>query len=254
MSQRVQAFNIEFDALTMSDAVARCLELASRREQPVPFVVTPNVNHLVLLEKSSALRDAYANAALVVVDGKPVKKALQCFGHAIPETIPGSDLVPNIFSEASSGRTVSTFFLGAGPGVAVQAAANVMKQWPHVNVVGCYSPPFGFETDTEENRKITTMINEVNPDVLVVGLGAPKQEIWAASNCAQLKAGIVLCVGATIDFLAGEKSRAPAWMQKLSIEWLYRMISEPRRLAKRYAYDGMIFPALLYKEWARRNR
>ncbi len=135
------------------------------------------------------------------------------------------------------------------PGVAQRAKANVETRWPAVSVAGLYSPPFGFEKDAAENERILQMIDDARPDVLVVGVGAPKQEFWVHQHRARIAAPAALCVGATIDFLAGEKRRALRWMQTCGLEWLHRMASEPKRLARRYAKDAWIFPRLVWREW-----
>ena len=124
-----------------------------------------------------------------------------------------------------------------------------MAQWPHVEVCGTYSPPLGFERDPTENSAIIERVNAARADVLVVGLGAPKQELWVAAQRHRLQVKTALCIGATIDFLAGEKSRAPRWMQRCGLEWMHRVASEPRRLFKRYARDAWIFPQLVWNEW-----
>jgi N-acetylglucosaminyldiphosphoundecaprenol N-acetyl-beta-D-mannosaminyltransferase len=167
----------------------------------------------------------------------------------LPERVTGSDLVPALFDAAQRGeRPLSVYLLGAGPGVADRAAINIQKRWPLVSVVGTYSPPLGFEHDPEECRAIIERINQAEPELVVLGLGAPKQELWIDKHHAELSARWALCVGACIDFLAGEKRRAPLWMQKLCLEWLFRLGSEPKRLFKRYLFDGLAFPRLLIKE------
>ena len=97
-------------------------------------------------------------------------------------------------------------------------------------------------------------MNASNADLLVLGLGAPKQELWITQYASEISVKVALCVGATIDFIAGEKSRAPLWMQKIGLEWLHRMLSEPKRLAKRYIVDAIIFPQLIFKEWLLRRQ
>ena len=111
-----------------------------------------------------------------------------------------------------------------------------------------------FEKDYEENQRILQLIEQAEPDLLVVGLGAPKQELWVHAHRDRLHAKVALCVGATIDFLAGEKARAPRWMRRMRLEWLHRLLSEPRRLAKRYARDAWVFPQLVWGEWRRRTK
>jgi len=138
--------------------------------------------------------------------------------------------------------------------VADRAAANVRSRWPAVEVVGTYCPPIGFERDAAENEAILSRVAAVTPDVLIVGLGAPKQELWVHQHRQRLAAKVALCVGATIDFLAGERQRAPVWMRDVGLEWMYRVASEPKRLAARYARDAWIFPRLLAREWWRLRR
>ena len=126
-------------------------------------------------------------------------------------------------------------------------------RWPAVEVVGTYSPPLGFEKDETENAAILSRIATARPEVLIVGLGAPKQELWVHKHQTAINAKVALCVGATIDFLAGERSRAPVWMREAGLEWAYRIFTEPRRLAARYAKDALIFPRILAREWWRRR-
>ena len=124
----------------------------------------------------------------------------------------------------------------------------MQERWPNVRTVGVYSPPLGFEKCELENNMILERIALCRPDVLVVGLGAPKQEIWVHQHRDQIRARVALCVGATIDFLAGEKRRAPRWMQMAGIEWMHRMCSEPKRLVRRYAKDAWVFPQLVLQQ------
>ncbi len=251
MNARVLLFQAEIDAVTLDEAANTVLQWAkeesSSKDRNCRFVVTPNVDHTVMLQESSKLRDVYADAHLVLADGWPVVAASRFLGCPLPERVAGSDLVPRVFSNASDEVTV--FLLGAMPGVADQAKQNIHRQWPHVKVVGTYSPRFGFEKDERENASILQRIEEAKPDLLVVGLGAPKQEYWVHQHHHQISAKVALCVGATIDFLAGAKPRAPRWMQKSGLEFLHRVASEPKRLFKRYTKDAWIFPQLVWREW-----
>jgi N-acetylglucosaminyldiphosphoundecaprenol N-acetyl-beta-D-mannosaminyltransferase len=188
---------------------------------------------------------------MVLADGAPVLWASRLLRQSLPERVAGSDLVPALFAASSESHPISVYLLGAAPGVADRAAAAIRRQWPGVRVVGTYSPPVGFERDEAENQAILARIQSASPDVLIVGLGAPKQELWVHKYRQRLNAKAALCVGATIDFLAGERSRAPVWMREVGLEWLYRVASEPRRLAARYARDAVIFPRLLAREWWR---
>ena len=246
---RVPLFGVEIDPLRMPEAIERLLSwMHGPAEGPTRFVVTPNVDHTVLLQTSAPLRDAYRDADLVLADGWPVVWASKMLGKPLPERVTGSDLVPGLFAAATSEAPLKTFLLGAAPGIAQRAAVNVHRAYPNVQIVGTYSPPLGFENDPEENARILERIAEAAPQLLIIGLGAPKQEAWIHKHRHQCAAKVAICAGATIDFLAGEKSRAPRWMQAAGLEWAYRIGTDPRRLAKRYAKDAVIFPGLVWNE------
>lgn len=246
-------FGVEIDVLNRHQAVQACMDIIAEKMQSCRYVVTPNVDHALTLQKNAAFRAAYKGAALVLADGNPIVWASKLLGKPLPETVTGSDLVPAVMrAYASAGTTLKVFLLGAGPGVAEKAAENIKKDMPHVDVAGCYSPPFGFEKNPAETEKIIGLVNAVRPQLLVIGLGAPKQELWVCQNAARLHTDLAICAGAVIDFMAGEKPRAPEWMRKLALEWLHRMLSEPKRLAARYAKGAIVFPWLVLKEYMRK--
>jgi N-acetylglucosaminyldiphosphoundecaprenol N-acetyl-beta-D-mannosaminyltransferase len=247
--RKVPLFGFQLDSITLAETVERIYGWAAARTRTGRFVVTPNVDHAVLFQENAALRDAYANASLVLADGAPVVLAAKILGRAIPERVAGSDLAPALFAAAEEHGGLRVFLLGAAPGVAARAAENIKRTWPAVEVVGIYSPPLGFEKEAAENQTILEQISAAQPDVLMVGFGAPKQELWVNAHHEQIDAAVTLCIGATIDFLAGEKKRAPIWMRRCGIEWLHRVGTEPRRLFKRYARDAWIFPQLMWREW-----
>ncbi|MBL8891632.1 MAG: WecB/TagA/CpsF family glycosyltransferase [Planctomycetaceae bacterium] len=257
---RTALFGIEIDPLTMTQAVSRVFDWIVEPPPQCQIVVTPNVDHIVQLQTNAGLQQAYRQAGLVLADGWPVVSASRWVGRPLPERVPGSDLVPEIFraaearylrSPAGSGAKLRVFLLGAAPGVADRAASKIQEAWSGVEIVGTYSPPLGFEKSESECDSILARIDAAQPEVLVLGLGAPKQELWAAKHQDRLSARVALCVGATIDFLAGEKKRAPQWVQALKMEWLHRLLSEPKRLAKRYWHDACVFPRLVWAEFFR---
>jgi N-acetylglucosaminyldiphosphoundecaprenol N-acetyl-beta-D-mannosaminyltransferase len=254
--KKVNMFGVQFDPLTMDEAVTAVLSMAKSRSEQCRYVVTPNLDHVVKLQEDKNFLRAYENATLVVADGKPVVLASRLLGKPLPEVIPGSDLVPALFSKAvRDKKSLRVFLLGAGAGVAERASAEIESKWGSaVTVVGVFSPALGFENKAEECREIIEKINYSAPDVLVLGLGAPKQELWISKNSPLIKAGVALCVGATIDFLAGEKKRAPVWVRNLALEWVYRVLQEPRRLAGRYAYDLIVFPGMFIVEYFKNSR
>jgi N-acetylglucosaminyldiphosphoundecaprenol N-acetyl-beta-D-mannosaminyltransferase len=245
---RVRLFGIEIDSVRMEDAALRVLALCREPGGICQFVVTPNVDHVLILQENAGLRRAYAEAALVVADGWPVVVASQLLRRPLPERVPGSDIVPAVFGAAHGRTPLRVFLLGAGKGVAERAQQRIHDRWHHVHVTGTYSPPFGFEKDPDENENILRRIEVASPDLLLVGLGAPKQELWVHQHRARIAARVALCIGATIDFIAGEKPRAPRWVQRVGFEWFHRMISEPKRLVPRYAKNAYVFPQLVVQE------
>jgi N-acetylglucosaminyldiphosphoundecaprenol N-acetyl-beta-D-mannosaminyltransferase len=179
----------------------------------------------------------------------PIVWSSRWFGRALPERVAGSDIVPALFERATPARPLDVYLLGGPPGVGERAASAVSKRYPNVRVVGTDAPPLGFERDEGANRAVVERINRARPDLLLVGLGCPKQELWIERWGPELDARVALCVGGTIGFLAGEAPRAPAWMRRFGVEWFHRMANEPRRLGPRYASDALNFPRLLLREW-----
>ena len=247
---RVGLFGMTIDALRMDQAVARLLLWIDSPVDRCRYVVTPNVDHVVVYQSSSDLRRAYGQADLVLADGAPVVAASRLLGRPLPERVAGSDLVPRLFDEATwQRRPLRVYILGGAPGVGLRAAERMGERWPAIEVVGVSAPPLGFDRDEAYNAALVDEINASQPDLLLVCLGAPKQERWIHAYQWRLQVPLALCVGATVDFLAGERRRAPVWMRRLGLEWLFRLLSEPRRLARRYARDAWRFPRLVWREW-----
>ena len=249
MSETINLFGMGISRITMKGAI-ECVQnwCAEPRGESCRYIVTPNVDHAVMFQHCVDLRNSYDDASLVLADGMPLVIASRLVCQPLPQRVAGSDLVPQLFA---AGKRLKVFLLGAAPGVAATAAGRIENQWPAVDVVGTYSPPPGFENDAAENERILATIAAAAPDLLVVGFGAPKQEIWVHRYQHQLAAKVAICGGATIDFLAGHRQRSPVWMRRIGLEWLYRVASEPRRLAGRYAHDAWRFPPLVWREWCR---
>jgi N-acetylglucosaminyldiphosphoundecaprenol N-acetyl-beta-D-mannosaminyltransferase len=220
-----------------------------RYQGPCRYVVTPNVDHLRLLQDNTDLRRAYADASLVLADGMPLVWASRMLGCPLPERVTGADLVPALFDTSRESGPLRVYLWGAGPGVGERAAARIEQRWPAVQVVGTLSPRVGPACDRQRDEAILRCIAAAAPDLVVVGLGAPKQEVWVHRHRERIEARVAVCVGATIDFLAGEKRRAWPWVGRCGLEWAYRLVCEPRRLLKRYAQDAWIFPPLVWREW-----
>jgi len=141
------------------------------------------------------------------------------------------------------------FFYGGAAGVPEQLAAMLQKRFPGLQVVGTYSPPFRSLTP-KEDEQIVRMINEAEPDIVWVGLSTPKQERWMAEHVGRLVAPVLIGVGAAFDFLSGRKRQAPRWMQRAGLEWLFRLLSEPRRLWRRYLVNNPLFIILVLLQMA----
>ena len=253
---RSTIFGMQIHCVTMDQAISCLYGWIVEEERSCRYVVTPNLDHALQHQENPALRDAYGSASLVLADGWPLVTASRFFHNPLPERVAGADLVPELFRflhQSQSGGTA--FLLGAAPGVADVAARRIEHQWSRVEVVGTYSPPFGFENDPQETDHTVEQINACNPDVLVVGLGAPRQELWLKKFHEDLSVGVAIAAGATIDFLAGRQTRAPVWVQKIRMEWFHRCLTNPGRLTGRYLRNAWNLPGLVLQEHrCRRNK
>lgn len=249
--RRVPFMNITIDNLTMPEALDEIEKLV---ENGTPsFVLTPNVDHVVQMEKNERLREAYRNAALVLTDGKPLVWVSRLYGTPIREKVSGADLFP-LLCERAAQKRYRMFFLGAAEGVAAAAAHRLEQRYPGLNVAGVYSPPYGFENQKEEMQKIIRNVREAKPNILIVGLGCPKQEYLMYEHGQALGVPVALGLGASLDYEAGQVRRAPAWMSNCGLEWFYRLLQDPSRLARRYLVDDLSFFPLILKYHPRRKR
>ena len=241
---RIKFLNTEVDNLTMDEAIYEIDKLIQRRRPG--YVVTPNVDHIVKLEKDEEFKNVYKNADLILTDGMPLIWISKLKGNPIKEKVSGSDLFPKV-CELASNKDYSIFLLGAAKGIADKAAENLKNKYEGLNIVGTYSPSYGFEKKIHEIEKIIRIINECKPDILAVGLGAPKQEKFLYNYKDKLNVPISLAIGASIDFEAGNINRAPKWMQKSGLEWFYRLCKEPKRMFRRYIIDDMKILSIMGK-------
>lgn len=208
------------------------------KERKIGYVITLNTDQIVRIEKDAYFKQICDGAELLLVDGHPLMKIAKKYGQPFKEKICGSDLMP-ILCEFAAKKGYSVFFLGAAPGVAQKAADNLCEKYIGLKVAGVYSPPLGFENDKEEISKINDMLKQSGADMLFVGLGVPKQDIFIYENKEKYQIPMSFSFGAAIDFIAGVQKRAPKWMRKIGMEWFYRFICNPRRMFKRYFVDDM---------------
>lgn len=233
---RMKFLNTEIDNLTMNETIEKIEHLILNKKPS--YIVTPNVDHIVKLEDDKEFRQVYKEADLILTDGMPLVWISKIKKTPIKEKVSGSDLFPEVCNLAAE-RGYKLFLLGAAEGVAARAAENLKKKYEGINIVGTYSPSYGFENDEYEIQKIIEIINKVKPDILAVGLGAPKQEKFLYKYKNRLNVPVSLAIGASIDFEAGNISRAPRWMQNIGLEWFYRLCKEPRRMFKRYIIEDI---------------
>jgi N-acetylglucosaminyldiphosphoundecaprenol N-acetyl-beta-D-mannosaminyltransferase len=213
-------------------------------------IFTPNVDHVVLVERDRRFRDAYARASLSLVDGTPVLWAARLLGAHLPEKVSGSDLVIPLCQRAAA-RGWRVFLLGGGPGVGEMAAAKLRQLHPGLNIVGTAAPMIDIDGDPAARKAIAADIAAAKPDLVLVALGTPKQEIFCDEVQDVVAPAVLLGIGAGIDFVAGTAQRAPRWVSTAGMEWAYRLIREPRRLAGRYLLRDPEFLAICARQWWR---
>lgn len=238
LPERVPLGRIHAHPLRFAEALDAIVTLARGGEGGT--VVTPNVDHVVLAEENDGLVDAYQGAALSLVDGKPLVWLGRLLGRPFPDKISGSDLVEPLAARAAQ-EGLSIFLLGAGEGVGARAAAALVARHPSLRIAGVLSPPLGFDGDPERNRDVIEAVRRAAPALVLVALGAPRQELWMHAHRVELAPAVLLGIGATLDFLAGDKRRAPRIFSEVGLEWAYRLAQEPRRLAGRYLVRDRAF-------------
>lgn len=211
---------------------------------------TPNLDHLVKLQRDKEFYQIYKQAEWIVCDSKILYLCSKLLKYPIQEPIPGSSFFPAFYTYHKDNPDCSIFLLGAKEGIARQAMENINRRTGREIVVGAHSPSFGFEKNAGECEELVEIVNRSGATVLLVGVGAPKQEKWIANYRHRMPGvKIFLALGATIDFEAGTLKRAPQIWQKMGMEWFYRFLKEPGRLFKRYFVDDMQFFYYFFLQW-----
>jgi exopolysaccharide biosynthesis WecB/TagA/CpsF family protein len=223
---RSRILNAWVDSLTVQ-------EFVEELDEGILFTLNPD--HLYWLQRNADFAAAYRNAALVSSDSKYVYWGLGFLGRAIKQKSSGSDIVPAYWRHHARNPAVTIFLLGAKPGIAEMARERINRLAGREIVVGALGPSFNFVNDERETAEAIDMINASGATCLIVGLGAPKQEIWINRNRSRMPGvKVYMGVGATIDYEAEAVKRAPRWMTRNGLEWVYRMATEPRRYWRRY--------------------
>lgn len=237
----IRGFDIDFYDGSNAELIDHIIEAS---QQAFSYIVTPNVNHVVRLEDDAELRRAYADASHRICDSQVLKGLMKLLRIPLPDVIPGSNLTGELMNIAQEkGWRVTVIGSDA-------SEIRTMRQlYPRITFFH-HNPPMGFFDHPEEVQACVDFVVSNPSELVVLAVGCPRQEILARLIRADGRAqGVGLCVGASINFLSGKVRRAPRWMQRMSLEWLHRMGTEPRRLVKRYANDAVRLIPILYRQF-----
>ena len=243
--KRVNILGTPVSSLTM-DELFSDWEAVIKEGKKAQVCITP-VNSILAARATARVQEIYKHADYVLCDGVPVKWASEFLGDPIKERITGLDVLPRIFLFAAS-KNFSIFLLGASPGVAETLKKVMEAKHPGVKIVGTFVPPFRAVFSDEENEEMIKAINAVKPDILLVSLTAPKQDIWIAENLEKLDTRLAIGIGGAFEVAAGMIQRAPLWMQKSGLEWFFRFLQEPKRMFRRYFVEAPVFIPLILKQ------
>ncbi len=234
---RVDVLGAGISCIDMNDAHYAIREWIKKRQQR--YVCVTNVHSVMESLRNPKLRDILNRSGLSTPDGMPLVWLCRWGGQRRTQRVYGPDLMMSV-CESGQAEGYRHFLYGGEPNVLDLLAKRLEREFPSIDVAGSFSPPFRTLTE-DEDKEIVDMINKFRPDVVWVGLGAPKQELWMADHIDRLNCPVLVGVGAAFDFIAGQKSQAPAWMRNNGLEWLFRLIQEPRRLWRRYVILNPLF-------------
>lgn len=241
--KHTRLLGIDFSAIGMDMLLDGVMgDIQSGKRASLVFL---NVDVVLKSEKNFLLRKMIETSEYVLADGMPLIWISKLFQRPLPERICGSDFVPLLCERAArEGRSI---FLAGGSETSLKnACARLRESYPTLQIDGC-SPPMGFEKDPRQVEALCNAICEATPDILVVCLGCPKQEIFIYENRSRYNVPVSICAGATIDFLSGAVKRCPVWMGRCGLEWFYRFLQEPKRLFRRYFIDDVKILRLVLK-------
>jgi N-acetylglucosaminyldiphosphoundecaprenol N-acetyl-beta-D-mannosaminyltransferase len=238
LHQRIDILGQAIDNVVYDDVLAHIDRAVAERR--FFHCITANVDHLMKLRRDPAFRAVYRAADLVVADGVPLVWASRWLGTPLKARVNGTALFERIAAHAAR-CGYSLFFLGGAEDSAQRAAEVLKARHPRLRIAGIYAPPLGFDRHDARNAQLQRMIAASGADILIVGLGAPKQENWIARHAPGTGVRFAVGVGVSFSLVAGTIARAPRWMQRIGLEWLWRLAMEPRRLWKRYLVDDMPF-------------
>ncbi len=244
--ERANILGVGVSAINMQQALDTMDSWIAHRQQH--YVCVTNVHVVMECQRDERLRRIHNAAGMVTPDGMPMVWLLRWYGHQHAGRVYGPDVLLAACAH-SLAHGYRHYFYGGAPGVADTLAQRLQQRFDGLQIAGTYSPPFRPLTSAED-AQVVQMINAAAPDMVWVGLGAPRQEHWIAAHVGRLNAPVLLGVGAAFDFHAGAKRQAPTWMQRNGLEWLFRLGTEPRRLWKRYIVNNPLFVLLVAQQLA----
>lgn len=236
----LDVLGVRIDLVQIPKVIEIVSEWIENKEQG-KYIVVSNAYDVVVSRRNSRIRNAVNSSALTVSDGISLVILARIKGSPVKKRVYGPDLMLN-FLKVAQEKGYSSFFYGTTESTLRLLLRNLKSELPDLKISGCYAPPFG-EMTKEEDEKVTGLINDVKPDVIWVGLGCPKQQLWMYSHKDAFQVPVMIGVGAAFDFLAGVKPQAPRWIRDNGFEWLFRLVTEPKRLWRRYL---IAYPVFIY--------
>lgn len=241
MPPKVNILGVGISAINMDHALEQIASWIDLQERH--YVSVCNVHTVMECQQDPNMRRAVNGAGMATPDGMPLVWLARAESKRDVRRVYGPDLMLAL-CQLSAQRGYSHYFYGGAEGTPELLEERLKMRVPGLRVTGRYSPPFRPLTP-EEDATIVTQINAAQPDIVWVGLGTPKQDLWMAAHREQLTAPVLIAVGAAFDFHTGQKKQAPRWMQRSGLEWLFRLMTEPRRLWRRYVVYNPLFVTLV---------
>jgi N-acetylglucosaminyldiphosphoundecaprenol N-acetyl-beta-D-mannosaminyltransferase len=236
-------WGVPFWPYTLQETVQSVAALVEKKKPS--FFITANVHYSMLTEENPDLREVNKAASFVVADGAPLVWASRLGLSPLPERVAGSDLIFNL-SRMASCENYRLFLAGGAPGVAEEAACKLVARYPNLMVVGTATPSFREAYEPDYSR-LKSQIHDTRPDILIIAATMPFGERWLAAHIADLGVPVSVNLGAALDFAAGRITRAPRWMQRVGLEWAFRLMLEPRRLFSRYSRNALFIARMLIR-------
>lgn len=224
---------LPFHVISMDDAIADAVAHVNARKPG--YYITANVDFIAQAYTNEALKDILFHADRVVCDGMPLIWLSRYFKPELPERVAGSDMVFRLFDEAKT-HEWKVYFLGSDEQTLARTSEILQRDYPGIQIVGTFSPPYG-SVDSWPNDEILKELKQAQPDLLLVAVGCPKQEYWISRYHQESEVPLSIGIGASLDFICGKQTRAPKFIQKIGMEWMWRLLTDPKRLLKRYIKD-----------------